>query len=194
MDYFTYLWTNECRLNMQALGREDNPLSISAGSAFTKRSVRPGDKVYVVAVHQGDVYLIGRMKVKRVWNRGDYDVKFRPDNLWDGDEVIDGEEGTPMKFDRVIPPECLENVYFESGGKKKGLLIEDGKLIEPQSLRSVRRLSWEGVSELDRLLKVTPVPCVSQTSVPGIAISGLPPYSCSANVTMSSLSLAAQEV
>lgn len=150
MAHFTYLWTNECRLNCIGSGLEGKPLEISAGNAFTKRNVNRGDTMYVLCIDEGLVYLIGRMKVARVLARAAYDSEFSNRNLWPGDEVVIGENGTACRFDFTIPPECLAKLRFEK--KREFLLIEDGKLVERQSLRSVRELYWESVAELDRLL------------------------------------------
>ncbi len=150
MSHFTYLWTNECRLNCIAAGWEGKPLDISAGSAFTRRNVRKGDTMYVLCVDKGLVYLIGRMKVARILAMEAYNAEFGNPDLWPGDEVVIGENGTPCRFNFTIPPETLKKLRFE--GKAEHLLIEDGKLVEPQSLRSVRELHWESVAELTRLL------------------------------------------
>lgn len=153
MSYFTYLWTNECRANMLQMGCTGQPLNVAAGSVFTKRGVRRGDKVYVLSVHDGDVFLIGRMRIVSVLAREQYDATHDNPNLWPGDEVILGEDGTPMRFDFKIPGDVLKGLKFDSQGTPKGLIVEDGKLIEAQSLRSVRQLWWESVADLDSLLE-----------------------------------------
>jgi len=150
MAHFTYLWTNECRLNHKEMGLEGEPLNLSAGNAFTKRRVKKGDTMYVLCVDEGRVFLIGRMKVARILPREVYDSEFDNHGLWAGDEVVIGENGTPSRFDFTIPPDKLRDLRFE--GKAQRLLVKDGKLVEPQSLRSVRELHWESVAELNKLL------------------------------------------
>ena len=152
MAHFTYLWTNECRLNWIAKGFEGNPLDVSAGSAFTKRGVKKGDIMYVLCVENGLVFLIGRMKVARILSRAAYDAEFGNPELWDGDEVVVGENGTPCRFNFTIPPYKLKNLRFERKGKAVGALVMDGKLVDRQSLRSVRELNWESVAGLNMLL------------------------------------------
>jgi hypothetical protein len=92
---FTYLWTNRCRLNDIEAGYEGEPADIAAGNVFTKRGIRGGDTVYIVCVNKGNVYLIGRMKVRRIWQREAWEAGPGRDHpgLWEGDEVIEGEEG-----------------------------------------------------------------------------------------------------
>ena len=152
MSHFTYLWTNECRLNSIGLGLEGKPLGLSAGSAFTKRGVKKGDSIYVLCVDKGLVYLVGRMKVARILPRDVYDSEFANPHLWSGDEIVIGENGTPCRFHFTIPPDKLQDLRFETKGKAGRLVVEDGKLVEPQSLRSVRELHWESAAELGRLL------------------------------------------
>lgn len=151
MSYFTYLWTNECRLDEIEKGFEGKPLELSAGNAFTKRGVKKGDTMYVLCVDKGLVYLIGRMKVARILPRDVYDAEFGTPDLWDGEEVVVGENGTPCRFNFTIPPETLKNLRFEAK-KTEPLKVEDGKLVEAQSLRSVRELYWESVTVLNKLL------------------------------------------
>jgi hypothetical protein len=50
-----------------------------------------------------------------------------------------------------IPPDSLKKLRFESK-KAERLLIQGGKLTQPQSLRSVRKLRSESIAELDGLL------------------------------------------
>jgi hypothetical protein len=152
MAAFTYLWKNECRMNM--MGRQEGrPTWIAAGNVFTQRGVREGDAVYILVVHEGDVYLIGRMVVVRVWAREDWDAEHDTPNLWEGNEVIEGRDETPMDFHRTIPPDVLRRLLFGDGLKlAKGLNIKRGKLAEPQSLRSVRQLDRDSATALDRLL------------------------------------------
>lgn len=155
MAEFTYLWTNRCRLNMIEAGCEGEPTDIAAGNVFTKRGIRKGDAVYIVTVNGGNVYLVGRMKVKRIWDREDWEAGPGRDNpnLWDGDEVIEGEDGTPLRFESTIPATVLKALRFtDGGGREKGLAMEGSKLADPQSIRSVRRLTYESARELDKLL------------------------------------------
>ena len=66
IDAFTHYWTNETVAAHQASGFEGIPLVHTAGNLFEPRGVKAGDKVFVVTVRQGDLFLIGRMVVDRV--------------------------------------------------------------------------------------------------------------------------------
>jgi hypothetical protein len=55
--FFTYGWQYvEARKEP-----EGEPLGHAAGSRFSSRGIEPGDMVYVVAVHRGQLYLLGKM-------------------------------------------------------------------------------------------------------------------------------------
>jgi hypothetical protein len=153
MAEFTYLWTNRCRLNMLNGDCEGKSATIAAGNVFSKRGVRPGDLVYFVTVHQAKVHLIGRVRVQRIWQRAEWDAQHNTPNLWEGQEVIEGEDGTPMRFEFTMPPGVLERLRFTDGKERtKALAVVNGELAEPQSLRSVRRLTPAAARDLDALL------------------------------------------
>ncbi|MCE9564044.1 MAG: hypothetical protein K8U57_18530 [Planctomycetes bacterium] len=153
MPAFTYQWTNQCRLNM--LEDEGNPLSISAGNNFSRRNVEPGDFVYVIGTWQGPVYLIGRMRVRRIWQRGEWEAHHAATNLWAGDEIIEGVEGTPMRMEFPIPPSVLRLLRFvgPKGEENELAMTPEGTLDDPQCIRSVRRLTTASAELLDGLLR-----------------------------------------
>ena len=105
MASFTFLWTNECRENM--MDCEGDPLSCSVGNAFRDRYVAVGDLLYVLAYHGGETFLIGRMQVGNIYTRAAW-LRLNPNpDLWEGNEVIGGISGTPMRFHRVISLDVL---------------------------------------------------------------------------------------
>ena len=154
MAEFTYQWTNECRMNTIANGEEGEEIDLCAGNNFKKRRVKEGDTVYVIATWQGPVFLIGRMRVKKLLARKDWLKKNPGYSLWDGDEVIVGEKGTPMRTEFAIPPDVLRKLRFldPKGQEKRLKMAVDGTLDNAQSIRSVRRLSPKSAELLDGLL------------------------------------------
>lgn len=150
MAAYTYLWTNDCRVSR--FDREGEPLTCAAGSLFTARGVGPGDAVYVIGVHDRQVFLIGRLTVARVWERTAWDAEHDCPPLWPGAEVIQGE-GTPMGLTRTIPPHVLRQLRFvDAKGREKPVTTTAGMVDSPQSLRNVRRLSGASAELLDGLL------------------------------------------
>jgi hypothetical protein len=60
--FFTYSWQYaEARKESEA-----GPLRYAAGSRFSRRGIEPGDFVYIVAVHRGRLYLLGKMQVREI--------------------------------------------------------------------------------------------------------------------------------
>jgi hypothetical protein len=149
---FTYLWTNDCRV--ARLDREGEPLTCIAGSLFTARGVGPGDTVYVIAVHDRQVFLIGRLVVERVWDRPAWDAHPDRPPLWEGAEVIEGD-GTPMRLTRTVPAHVLRQLgLVDARGREKPLTVTAGMVDSPQSLRNIRRLSAGSAELLDGVLDV----------------------------------------
>lgn len=57
--FFTYGWQYaEARKE-----RKGEPLRHAAGSRFSNRGIESGDFVYVVAVHEGKLHVLGKMQV-----------------------------------------------------------------------------------------------------------------------------------
>jgi hypothetical protein len=48
MAEFTYLWTNECRVNMRNDDCVGEATDVAAGNVFRKRGIQVGDLVYIV--------------------------------------------------------------------------------------------------------------------------------------------------
>lgn len=158
MNSFTHLWTNRCRLNMMEFDFHGEPLQRSVGNTFSKAKIAPGDHVYTLCIYQGSVYLIGRMTVARVWRRQEYDLHVEDHGLWEGTEVIEGTDGTPMRFDRTLPSALLGSLRFTNAKRKIWALDVDGyRLLKRQALRNVKRLTPASASTLDAFLAATAV-------------------------------------
>lgn len=153
--YFTFLWTNECCRNMIDAGLEGQPLDRAAGSKFLERGCGPKDYLYILNYLDGQTYLIGRMRIKKIWQRKDWDKAHDDPDLWPGDEVAEGENGTAMRFDRVFRPWVLGDLVFTDWyGKEfsRLKLTREGQLASAMSIRSVRRIIPASGQLLNRLL------------------------------------------
>jgi len=154
--YFTFLWTNECCQNMIDAGLEGAPLDRAAGNKFLERGCGPHDYLYILNHLDGETYLIGRMRVKKVWQRKEYDKIHDDPYLWEGSEVAEGECGTPMRFNRAFRPRVLGRLVFTDWyGKsfKRLKLTRDGLLESAMSIRSVRRITRESGMLLNLFLQ-----------------------------------------
>ena len=149
MAWLTYQWTNDCRERMKRLGYSGKPLAKAAGTQFQRRGTESGDVIYVIGYQNARAYLVGRMTVSIVRDREAEDGE-----MWDGCDIIEGIDGTPMRFSRTIPSKILEQLRFtdRKGKKVKGLAITDGELDEPQAIRSLRRITEASATLLDGCL------------------------------------------
>ncbi len=69
------------------------------------------------------------------------------------DEVVLGDESTPLRLDTAIPPELLERLRFRSQKRERGLRhIQDGRLKSAVSLQGIYRLSEGSAGEIAALL------------------------------------------
>jgi hypothetical protein len=151
--YFTHQWTEDCCRYSIELGDTGKPLGGSAGSIFEVRGVRPRDFLYIVSHHLGVTYLIGRMRVKKLWDRKDFDAIYPNNDIWPSSEYAEGEWGTPIIFDRPIPIPLLKTLVFTNKrGQEKWLPIVDNHLKHHEAIRGVRRLTEASARDLDNLI------------------------------------------
>ncbi len=139
--------------------RAPKVLDHTAGNQFRKRGVHRGDFVYVVAVKEKQLYLIGRMQVEeicsekaaarhigtgRLWER---DLWKSPDGTPAKDHLI-AKQGTEtrMHSDLIVPNYLAEQLTFitEQGNTKLGS-------VSAQKLQTVRQLTPGSAQKLDAL-------------------------------------------
>ena len=131
----------------------------SGSNSFRKRGVSPGDKVYVVSLKGGQLYLGGRYTVERIVSRMDALRLFDrdEDSLYDADEwAIDLQQtGTLLDLHRRLAPEMTKQLRFVSpSGPKEPCFISATEL-DNQATRGVRELTAESAALLDRVIAVT---------------------------------------
>jgi hypothetical protein len=149
---YTYQLSDEWR--GEHLDREGQPLTCAAGNLFTARGVGPGDAVYVIVLLKGEVFLVGRLAVARVWDRAAWDAEPGRPPVWEGAEVSEGA-GTPMRLTRPVPPHVIGRLVLgDRKGRVRRLTVTAGMVDTPQSLKGVRRLSTASAELLEGLLEV----------------------------------------
>jgi hypothetical protein len=155
---FTLLWNNDYCRQLKRIGVEGEPLRFVWGghnllTRFSHYKVACGDYIMPVRVFEKNLYLIGLMKVKQSVNRWVYLKDHPADELFIyhdcANEVLVGEEGTPIRFDTIVPQQYLEELRFVSKRGERGIkYVQDGKLMRSVSLEGVYRLSPESVELL----------------------------------------------
>jgi len=144
--FFTYSWQyGEARKESEA-----GPLGHAAGSRFSSRGIQPGDFVYIVAVHQGQLYLLGKMQVGKLVSK-DEARQILGSEPYDAPEHLIASACTPAQLTEV-PVALAKELRFIGGSRKEGLAFREEDLLEPQTMRAIRELDSESASRLDNLL------------------------------------------
>lgn len=96
-------------------------------------AVEPGDRVYLVAVNEGKLQLLGRFHAEK--------------NLSAMSEVFG--VSTPIAIERLLPPEQTARLRFVSRDEPTPPVMRFGRL-DPQTMRGVRELTADSAALLDR--------------------------------------------
>jgi hypothetical protein len=145
--FFTYCWQHSEMLRY----RDGEPIGLAYGSQFARRGVCPGDEVYIVSVHAGRVYLLGKMLIRAVTHSADDCRRWAGVDPQPAAEYLIAEACTPARLVR-LPAELAGSLRFVRGKTTVGLTFRGEALVDRQSLRSVRRLSADSAAVLDGLL------------------------------------------
>ena len=181
---FVILWTQE-RIRWLQRVKDFGPLEVIFGGPHISMPaidhVSLGDCLYPVAVRGGKVFLLAGMKVQAIeppdeFVRNRFGLERPAGCMWAeffrwlktkqpsvghripftcADSAAIGDQGSPFQFDRVVPPDLLEQLRFgQSSGRElplKGFV--DGQLKNNFSLQGhVRRLSQESAVWLAAML------------------------------------------
>ena len=188
-DSYTTLWSGErCRRIKQAQ-QEGAKLALLFGGphtsepSFRRAGVKAGDYIYPIRVHNGILWIIGRMRVRDILPLEDYVTAYphlfadytRKNRIgWAEDlldqyftnhreqcylrytcteEVVLGDAGTAIRFDRAVPADLLTQLRYRSQRQERGIkYIEDGKLKNTLSLQGIYRLSEPSAQAFERLV------------------------------------------
>jgi hypothetical protein len=154
--YWTCQWKNKYWRG--DINSEYGPLCSSGSNNFRKRGVSPGDIAYVISVLNGQLYIGGKMTVRRIVSRSEAVRIWRNENLWDADEwVIDEEEmGTPFNPRRRLAPEVTKKLRLIVGGsERRGYAFVSNTHLDSQTTRGIRELTPESAAFLDRIISLT---------------------------------------
>jgi hypothetical protein len=109
----------------------------------------------VISVRQGELYLIGKVRVALITSQdaaasllGD-----DPAELWEADEHILASAATPMRFARKVSSAMTQRLRFKRGSLEVPLKFTASGLLDQQTLRGVRELTLDAAAALDTLLE-----------------------------------------
>ena len=152
---FTTYWKQD--VWQDRLDREGEPVRHAASNEFRERGVRSGDRIYVTGMSEdGEMMLITRIDVERVCDQAAAELAMGGPVYEARDHVI-GPQGTTMlaSFERIVPEEVTRSLTFErEDGTLTHLTFRSSTeyLLDPQTLRTVRRLTDASAAALDQLL------------------------------------------
>lgn len=130
----------------RALG--EDRLTHAANGQFRKSGVGPDDRVYVVGTRDGELLLLGRLKVDRVVGQREAEAFFRHEVYKAPDHLIG--QGSRLELDRAVPEQVARRIERESG---KGLKIEtDRYRVDANSLRTTGRITAASAALLDDII------------------------------------------
>jgi hypothetical protein len=139
------------------INAEGQPACSSGSNSFIRRGVSVGDTVYIVSLSGGQLYLGGRMVVKRIVSRPEAVRLWDNHNLYNAKEwVVDpGETGTPLHLHRCLSPALTKQLRFETkSGPQQLFFISDTEL-DNQTTRGIRELTSDSATLLDRIIAAT---------------------------------------
>lgn len=159
--HYTMLWPSYRCDHVKAAGQENTLLRMVEGgnnapSTFHSK-IKTGDWLYPLCIREGDLYLIGGMKIAAKITREAYLAQFPHDArlFWHdcAHQVVTGINGAPIRFDRRVPASLLEHWRYQSGKEERALKhVDEGKITNFLSFHGVYRLSDAFAPHLHRLL------------------------------------------
>src|ERR1035438_2226878 len=134
------------------------PLRCSGSNHYRQRGVSVGDVVYILSIHNGQLYLGGRLPVAKIVSRAQAIRLGGSQNLYDADEWVIAPQGggTRLHLYRRLEPALSKRLLFASGdGKPKELAFVSASVLDGQTTRNVRELTRESAALLDQIIYAT---------------------------------------
>ncbi len=117
--FFTHSWQySEARTKS-----ETGPLCYAAGSRFARRGIEPGDFVYIVAVRQGQLYLLGKMQVGKIVSKDEV-RRILGAEPYDLPEHLIASACTPAQLTKV-PVVLAKELRFVGGARQEALAFRE---------------------------------------------------------------------
>lgn len=158
MTSYLQVWAAGAEVNRATEGA---PLAHTASNLFEARGITRGDRIYVGHVENRRLCLIGRLEVADIVSRRTAEQRLGAD-LWDARDHAFATRGcsTAKKFGIRVPDQIVRSLRFQAKtwDAKTALRITDLKLdaagrLDPQTTRTVRRLTVGSASQLEGLLE-----------------------------------------
>lgn len=148
--YFTHYWTGQTL----DFNPEGGRIGHTAGNRFRTRNIGRGDRIYILNIRSGKVYLIGALTAASP-PLSDSDARtLLGEHIWEADDHLVAIPGTDsiLRHCREITPAILSQVRFLSVGGQHPLKYKSDGTPDPQSIRGVRELTSASAMLFDGLL------------------------------------------
>lgn len=135
-DAYTIYWTKKGAENVG----QGNILSVAGGTDF-KKKMKPGDRIYVTNISEGQMYLLGAFSIGKIWQK---EMQGKPVGaIWDAPEYLVAEAGSASQLKyRVVPTHVVKALRFRTDRMGETCVtFNTDNLIDGQALRSIRRLT-----------------------------------------------------
>jgi hypothetical protein len=143
MTAYTHYWKNDTW--DEQLGQQ---LEHAASNAFRARGVRKGDRVFVVTIREGQLFVGGRLVVDKVTTQKDAE-KLLGTALWTARDHIVARNPLGVLQPVPVPNKIARRLRFVPDSD---LVWSSPGELDRQTLRGVRRLSDESAALLDDIL------------------------------------------
>ena len=153
MPSYTHYWDGATCQDNHAW--EGQPLIHTAGNLFASKGVAVGDRIFVVNILRGELYLIGRFVVGAIVRSHEEAKRRLGYEPYRADQHLFAKNGTAAltRFDRKVPASITRHLQLHRSKGIQGLRFVSAEELDRQALRGVGRLTSESADMLDACLR-----------------------------------------
>lgn len=141
------------------LGLGGTPMRLLAGgwnqeSDYLRYKFGPGDRIVLVSLDKGLVYITGAMTVVEKTTRDDWLRRHPEDKPQIGaGQVVIGRDGLDLRFDRALPLSLVARLTFQSGKVERPLKGVQSGLMKWNGFQGVYRVSPKSAAEITDVIE-----------------------------------------
>ncbi|KES05785.1 hypothetical protein BU52_18445 [Streptomyces toyocaensis] len=164
------MWTNDLCKVLAREGYAGERLTVMFGGPHQslpslRAGVRPGDVIHPVRVFRRRMWVLGAMEVGRVLDHDTVGeelpmedhlrlIRWKPPKAGCVSEVVVGPPGSPLTFERPVPPGLPARLTYRSRrGERQVKHVVDGELRSAVSVHGIYRPAPESAAELKELVR-----------------------------------------
>jgi hypothetical protein len=145
-------WRNE-------VNREGARIRAAGGDQFASHGVRPGDRIFIVTIRSGRLFLGGRFTVSEITTRARAQRILRSKSLFRVGTWAIGRRagGTPLDLHRELSPELVRRLRLQSKKGERPLHFSSPDRLDNQATRNLGHLTRRSAELLEAVLSITDV-------------------------------------